>query len=225
MKIPAAAVVLDYVRRLGWQRSLLRSAYVAANQLVTLSVFDCLQLVREDVNEALAAATGRYECRFLEQRESEEIARQLGGQEGRSFLEGVARGDDAYAVLDGARLANIGLYATGPTPLLTDLVVHFTSPSRYMYGGYTDPEYRGERLHALGTLRAALELFDRGVPKLVTVCERTNYRSAVSAARMGWKPCGVLYRIGAGPWQRIGTTTAARRTGMDLKPRHMEGEV
>lgn len=221
MRIPAVGAILDYVRRLGWRRSFYRAAYVGANQLLAVSIFDCLRLVRDDVNLELTKGASRYECRFLESGELESLAGQLEEVTARNLLEGAARGDDAYAVLDGVRLANIGLYASGPTPVQNDLVVYFPPTCRYMYCGYTDPDYRGERLHALGTLRAALELFDRKVPELVTVCERTNYRSAVSAARMGWRPRGVLYRLRLGPWERIWRSAAARTIGMDLKPREV----
>jgi hypothetical protein len=128
----------------------------------------------------------------------------------------LSRGDDAYAILDKGRLASIGLYAAGPTPVMSDLVVHFDPPARYMYRGYTPSAYRGQRLHALGILCAATELFDRGVPQLVTVCERTNYPAVVSVVRMGWRPRGALYRIGVGPWTRIGRTTEAQTIGMRL---------
>ena len=122
-----------------------------------------------------------------------------------------------YVILDGDSLASIGLYAAAPTPILNDLMVHFDPPTRYMYQGFTQVAYRGKRLHALGILRAAQELFDRQVPQLVTVCEKTNYPATISVHRMGWKACGTLYRVGVGPWSRLGRTSAASDSGMRLE--------
>ena len=220
MKIPATGAVLDYAQRLGWRRALLRGAYVAANQFGTVSILDCVRLRREDIATALAETAGGYECRFLAPGEADRFAGQLDSQSARILPEALARGDAVYVVLDGDRLASIGFYAEGPTPILNDLVIHFDSPARYMYGGYTQAAYRGRRLHALGILRAARELFDHHVPLLVSVCERTNYPAVVSVHRMGWQPCGAVYRVGVGPWMWFGQTAAARTIGMRLSSRH-----
>jgi hypothetical protein len=216
MRVPGAGAILDYARRLGWRRALGRSLYVAVNQILTLSIFDCFRLRREDVNEELCRAGGGFECRFLAPGELPEVAAQLDAEYAAALRAAVARGDEAYLVLDGGRLASIGLYAAGPAPLLDDLVVLHAPPARYMYRGLTFEAYRGKRLHALGILRAALELHERGVPELVTVCERTNYPATVSVLRMGWRPGGALYRVGLGRWSRLGGTAAARALGMRL---------
>lgn len=219
MKVPGSAEILDYAGRLGWRRALFRGVYVATNQLVRLSIFDCFRLRREDINAELAKTVGGYQCRFLAPHEANRFFCQLDGELARGFHEAIARGDKAYVILDGERLASIGLYAEAPTPILNDLTVHFDPPARYMYRGYTQAAYRGQRLHALGILRAALELFDLQVPQLVTLCEKTNYPATISVHRMGWQPCGALYRVGIGPWTRLGQTATARSNGMRLELR------
>ena len=225
MKIPALGEILDYARRIGWRRALFRGAYVATNQLLALSIFDCFLLRREDINTALTRTDGGYECRFLSPDEAGLFTGQLDGPLAWILPEDLARGAAAYVILDGERLAGIGLYTESPTSILNDLVVHFDPPSRYMYRGYTQVAYRGRRLHALGILRAAQEYFDQQVPQLVTVCERTNYPAMVSVLRMGWQRSGVLYRIGVGPWTWLGQTAAARAIGMRLRLRCPETSV
>jgi hypothetical protein len=222
MSICAPQVVRDYVRRFGWRRSFIRGTYVATNQLVSLSVFDCLRLGREDINDTLTAIPPGYECRFLKPDEVNRFQGQLEGIAAKNLRRAVASSDDIYVVLDGERIANIGFYAAGPTPVKDDLVIHFVPPARYMYGGYTSDAYRGGRLHALGILNAARELFDRQIPHLVSVCERTNYRASVSVFRMGWKPCGLLYRLGIESCNWIGRTAAAQTLGMNLQWRKHE---
>ncbi len=66
MRIPAGPVVLDYARRLGLRRTFYRGTYVLVNKAIAVSILDCVQLRREDVNSGLTDPAGRYECRFLE---------------------------------------------------------------------------------------------------------------------------------------------------------------
>jgi hypothetical protein len=219
MKIPASGEILDYARRLGWRRALLRGTYVTANQLATVSIFDCFRLRCEDVNAALTRGDRDYDCRFVTPDEARCLAASCDRTMAQILGEALARGDAPYVILDGSELASIGLYSERPTPLMSDLTVHFDPPAWYMCRGYTLMAYRGRRLHALGILRAALELFDRGVPQLVTVCERTNYPAIVSVYRMGWQPCGAIYRVGIGSWTRLGRTAGARAVGMRLQVR------
>jgi SAM-dependent methyltransferase len=222
MSIPRAKVVLDYAKHRGPRRAFARGAYVLANQAIALSIFDCMYMRPEHVNRSLVEPEGAYSGRFLEPDEAAGFARELDAPGQRVVGEAVERGDACYAVLDGDRLANIGFYASNATPLLNDLVVHFEEPSWYMYGAYTPEAYRGYRLHGRGVVGGCLGLFDRGAPSLVTLYERTNYRSMVSALRMGWQPCGSIYRIGIGPWTHLGRTARAREIGMRLALRSEE---
>lgn len=225
MRIPAVQEVLEYARRLGLHRTFYRGAYVMVNKAIALSIFDCLQLRHEDVNSALVDSADRYECRFLEPDEVGRFAAGLGATGERVAREALTRGDACYAVLDGGRAVNLGFYAHRPTPILNDLTVNFDPPYRYMHGALTAAPYRGRRLHALGVLGASRELFDRGIPALVGVYERTNYRSMLSALRMGWKPCGTLVRVGIGRWMHLGRTAETRVTGMRLERRQLEGRA
>jgi len=225
MPIPAMGDVLEYARHLGLRRTLYRSAYVMANQVVAVSIFNCLQLRPEDVNTALLASGGRYERRFLGPGEIRRFAGALGPSGKRVAHEALARGDACYAVLDGGRLASFSCYSPHPTPILNDLMVGFDPPRWYMYGAWTPVSHRGRRLHGLGVIGASLELFERGVPALVGVYERTNYRSMVSAQRMGWKPCGTLFRLGVGHWTRLGGSAEAQRIGIRLERRELGSRV
>jgi hypothetical protein len=221
MRIPGPGEVFDYGRHLGIRRALSRGAYVSANKLMALSILECVQLRLEDVNTALIDAAGRYECRFLAADEIRRFGGELSPNGERVASEAVARGDACYAVIDGGKPASVSFYSPHPTPVLNDLVVGFDPACWCMYGGYTSPPFRGRRLHALGVLSGAIELFDRGVPALVGIYERTNYRSMLSALRMGWKPCGTLLRIGIGPWMRLSRNAEARTAGIYLERRRI----
>lgn len=216
MRVPPPRVVRDYVRHLGLRRSLLRSTYVAANKLFALSILDCMEIGPGEPNDELLGAAADYECRFLEAGEVDSLCRDLEPEGRRSASAAIGRGDQCFGVLDGGRLANIGFYASGPTPILGDLVVGFEPPARYMHGAFTAPEYRGRRLHGAGVVAALIALFERGVPRLVTVYERTNYRSMVSAQRMGWRNRGAMWRVGAGGRNIVRRDSEAAAARMEL---------
>jgi hypothetical protein len=222
MRIPPATDVRDYVRHLGVRRTLLRGAYVLANQVVALSIFDCVRLRPEDLVADAVVESGAFQGRFAHPSELGRLANDLDGVGQRVLGEARERGDSCYVVFDGPRLANISFYADRPVAILNDLMVHFQAPWWYMHGAYTPTAYRGRRLHAVGIRGAARELFDRGVSGFVGVYERTNYRSMVSALRMGWRPCGTLYRLRIGSWMRLGHSADARAVGMRLEPRGAE---
>jgi hypothetical protein len=217
--VPSPAQAWAFARRLGLRQALFRSGYVLVNRPFALSVLDCLEIRREDLSETLIRAAADHERRFLEPAEAISLAGRLDPAAGRIVCEAADRGDACYALLERGEAINVGCYSPRPTPVLNDLVVHFDPPDWYMFGAYTPPAHRGRRLHGVGVVSAALELFERGVPALVTVCERTNYASLVSALRMGWKPCGTIYRIGIGRWTRFGQSAGARERRMRLAPR------
>ncbi len=199
MVVPATRHVIDYARHLGLRRTVLRSAYVAINQVLRVSIFEACTLRPDDVNRDLLRQD-TLECRFLAAAEMLRFVSELEGSEKQTLSRAAECGDLCYGVLDGNRLTNMGLFSNQPTPLLGDLEIHFDPAHWYMYGGWTHPAYRGRRLHARSVLGGALELFDRGAPALVTVAEMTNYPSIVSALRMGWRRSGKLYCVGAGRW-------------------------
>lgn len=223
MRIPGPAEIRAYVRHLGLRRSALRSAYVAANKLAALSILDCVELRPAQANRGALEAAAGYERGFLQPEEIESHASSLEPAGRRIAREAILRGDICFALLDRGRLASIGFYAERATPILGDLVVDFDPPARYMYGAFTTPDYRGAGLHGAGVIAAALALFEHGVPRLVGVYERTNYRSMVSALRMGWTRCGTLSRVGIGERTRLGGTRRAREAGMRLRLRERPG--
>ena len=216
MDIPDARAVVEYARRHGVPRTIVRGSYVAASRLVALSMFGCMRLTRADVNHALTECAG-VESRFLELDEFTRVET-LGDEYGKRLVRAARRrGDRCYAIFDDDEIVNVGFYADRATPVVGDLLLCFRAPDWYMYGALTPPAHRGRGLHAVGVLRASLALFDEGVSRLVTVHERTHYNSMVSALRMGWRPCGTLYRIGSGSLTRVGRSSGARREGMMLR--------
>src|SRR5260221_6522678 len=68
-----------------------------------------------------------------------------------AFLRDAAtRGDLCYAITWGSDLVSYGWFSKRPTSIADDLVLHFDEAWVYMFKGLTLPEYRGNRLHAIG---------------------------------------------------------------------------
>ncbi len=113
----------------------------------------------------------------------------------RAFVdEALRHGDECYAICDGERLAGYGWYATRPIPIdPSDLTLQFADGYVYMYKGFTDRDYRGQRLHAIGMSRALQHYLDNGYRGIVSYVESTNFDSLKSCFRMGYHVFGSLY--------------------------------
>ena len=112
-----------------------------------------------------------------------------------AFLDqALARGDQCYAIRDGTTLAAYGWYSAGSTPVgLGDLLLSFDSSYVYMYKGFTDARYRGQRLHAIGMTRALQHYRRHGYAGLVSYVEADNFDSLKSCFRMGYAIFGSIY--------------------------------
>ena len=96
------------------------------------------------------------------------------------------RGDRCYVITDGRRIASYGWYSCRSTPIFGGLMFCFDPAYTYMYKGYTHPDYRGLRLHAIGMSRALAESSGPDCRGLVSFVERTNQSSLKSCYRMGY---------------------------------------
>jgi hypothetical protein len=110
--------------------------------------------------------------------------------------EALARGDQCYAIRDGGTLAAYGWYSGGSTPIgLGNLVLNFSRHYVYMYKGFTDARYRGQRLHAIGMTHALTHYLSGGYNGLVSYVEAHNFDSLKSCFRMGYRVFGSIYVV------------------------------
>ena len=86
----------------------------------------------------------------------------------------------------------------------------------YMYNAFTHPAYRGRRLFGTGVTIAAKELAEKGVTKLITNVNSSNFASLQSCRRMGFIPLGQIWAFGRGPKRFAKTPRAARRLGISF---------
>ena len=94
--------------------------------------------------------------------------------------------------MDGEILVAYGWYTSLPDQLADDLALHFDASYIYMFRGFTDPRYRGRRLHALGMACAARAFAEEGYVGLISYVEATNSASLRSTARLGFRIFGTI---------------------------------
>ncbi len=200
----------------GLSRTALRSLYRGARLLCGLRLLLAMQFTEQTLERSLLAPRRPYQCRFLSPQEILEFARDPHNLLPRRFVtRALAAGDECYAILDGGVLASFGWYARRPSPLLGELLVRFGERAVYMYHGYTKPTYRGQRLHGTGLARALLAYVERGIPRIVSVAEATNWSTRRSAFRVGFETAGWVVRVGFGRraivWSSPGCAAAGMR--------------
>jgi hypothetical protein len=107
--------------------------------------------------------------------------------------------DECFAIRDGETLAAYGWYSRAGRFHVSDtLQLRFDPTWAYMYGGFTNPAYRGRRLHALGMTMALAAYRARGCKGFVSVVQKRNTASLKSCARMGYHDFGVIYEVRLG---------------------------
>jgi len=181
------------LQRQGAANLLYGAAIKGINTVLPLKILRGVTI--EEPDPAYLAAPKTYVAGFLSEAQLRAFAADPANEMSDAFLDAaLGKGDECYAILDGARLAAYGWYATTPTPVgAPELQLHFRSDYVYMYKGFTDPRYRGQRLHAIGMTRALHEYRRRGLRGIVSYVESTNFDSLKSCFRMGYKVFGSIY--------------------------------
>ena len=154
-----------------------------------------------------------YDAKLIDERALREFARDARNEMSREFLgEALARGDQCYGIVDHGRLAAYGWYAFGPTPIgIPGVVLHYRRGYVYMYKGFTHPDYRGQRLHAVGMTRALAHYLATGYKGIVSYVESTNFDSLKSCFRMGYGVFGTVYLVKLpGGWRSLSTPGCAQ---------------
>jgi hypothetical protein len=162
------------------------------------------------VNEAAYDASLPYERRMLHAADVARLASQLPQQLPDDFVaQARLRGDLCHVILDGETLVSFGWYAVH-TARLFDRRIEFSSDFVYMYHGYTRPEFRGQRLHALGLACAVAHFRQTGKRGLISTVNATNYASLASIKRLGFAQHGSILQIGRGPFSVRFATPATK---------------
>ena len=160
-----------------------------------------------------------YRARFLSADELEAyVAQPEYGLTDRFVAREVAMGHECFAIQQGGTLAAYGWYATTPTHFTDDLSVRFGRPWVYMYKGFTHPDFRGRRLHAIGMTLALTLYRARGFRGLVSIVQADNAASLASCARMGYRRFGTIYTARLGRYLALDRSGRRRRVFVFATP-------
>lgn len=195
-ELPIVQKALFKLRRQGLWNTLHALALKVLNSMLVVRILRGVYVERAD--PAFLASPDKYLPGFLSARALHEFAADPATEMSERFvMEALGSGDECYAICDGANLAAYGWYSTRPTPTgMPSLVLHFASGYVYMYKGFTDNRYRGQRLHAIGMTRALQHYLATGSSGIVSYVESTNFDSLKSCFRMGYKVFGSVFVIG-----------------------------
>ena len=191
------SLIQSHLKNYGFWATVYDIGYRGVNRLLLYESLRGMWISFPNLNKKYLEASPQYVARFLSQQEIVNLARAPESHVSDQFVEiALAKGDECYAIFDGQHLASFGWYSQKPTLLQPRLTLHFAPSYVYMYNGYTFPEYRGQRLHAVGMSRALKEYSNRGRKGLVSVVQSNNLESLRSCYRMGYKDFGDLRVVG-----------------------------
>ena len=196
-------LVRSDIEQFGVAKTVYDLALRAINRLVFLKIFKAMRL--DVVNPDYQEANQRLQWQFFSKSQLQALAENPAHDITREFLrEALEKGDECYGALDGQVLASYGWYSDKPTATSDDLTVHYSPEYIYMYKGFTHPDYRGKRLHAIGMNRALHEYLERHYKGLISYVESNNFSSLKSTRRLGYEDVGrvVVLRIGQHLWIR-----------------------
>jgi len=191
--LPIVQKALRRVQRHGLANTLHLLAVRLINQVVRFKILRGVHVAKAD--PAFLDYPPAYTPSFLLPGALQAFADNPRSEMSRPFVEDALRhGDECYAICDGEKLAAYGWYSTRPTPIdPSDLTLQFADGYVYMYKGFTDRDYRGQRLHAIGMTRALQHYLDTGYKGIVSYVESTNFDSLKSCFRMGYHVFGSVY--------------------------------
>jgi hypothetical protein len=192
IQFPRIAKLHANVERFGLTAALFDVFYRVVNLFAPFKILQGVKI--EKVDSSYLECNPRYEMLFLPEHRLRELGRNPEYELPEGFLnEALARGDDCLAILDGERLASYGWYSRKRTPIdLPGVVLNFSNEYVYMYKGFTHPQYRGQRLHAIGMTTALQAYLAQGYRGLISYVEANNTASLKSVYRMGYQDFGKI---------------------------------
>jgi hypothetical protein len=186
--------VVDDARAFGPSAALHGVRQRAINRVLPFYILECASLRPSDVNPRFLDA-GPFRAGFARR---DEILRAAGPEHDMTpefVAEAFDRGDECFALYDGDRLASSIWFATRPTPVADDFLVHFDAGWVYNYKGFTHPDYRGKRLYSIGLTQALRSYAARGSRGVLSYVRSTNFPSRRARAHTGQRVFGKIYVV------------------------------
>ena len=205
-------------KRFGTKKLLYDLTYKLLERTCSYAKIQGMTLTMNSIDPAFLKPNNGYEYRFLTEKEIREYAKDPNNQLDFKFVDNaLARKDMCYAIIDQEKLAGYGWYSNNDTNLNDDLVLCFNKSWVYMYNGYTNPKYRGQRLHAIGMGKAMEAFTKNGTSGIISCVDTNNFRSLRSVKRLGYRNFGKVTAVKIFGKFQIKAQKACNEYGFTLK--------
>lgn len=200
--------------------------YIGYRIANTFVYFDCLRtmtLIEKDIDPKNFTVPEGMVCRPLSKEEVLRYSKVEKYQLTEDFLEQSLDNDDVcLAILEGEELASYGWYSKHPTKVTGEFNLHFSDRWVYMHHGYTNPDFRGKRLHAIGMANATRIFTEQGFDGLCSIVASENAFSLKSTRRLGYVETGKIFIFATLGRYLVAHSPGAHRTAMWLSPKTEE---
>ena len=191
----AESSIVASVRRRVNRHGLGATAYTygmrAVNSAMTLRILRALCLER--ASPSFRQCPAGYAAGFASRQALDRLATDPECELSPEFVNlALSRGDQCFAIWEGAAAAAYSWYSFRPTPIGQGMRLRFDPSWVYMYKGFTLPRYRGRRLYAFGVAHALEHYRARGFSGLLSYVESTNFDSLKSCFRVGYRAFGSI---------------------------------
>jgi hypothetical protein len=215
--MPSLEKFKSEIQHFGWSGALQVWTLTAAKRVGKLTILQCVTL--PTAKPEMLQTNPAYKCGFLSLEQLEAFAANAENDLDPLFVrETIAKGDRCFGILDGDTLAAYGWYSTKTTTLDQHLTLNFDEHYVYMYKGFTHPNYRGQRLHAVGMGMALNAYLAEGSKGIVSFVEARNLSSLKSCYRLGYKDFGKVYVWETFGYPRIFHSSGCRPYGIRVSP-------
>jgi hypothetical protein len=195
--MPSLSSVAASIQRVGLQKTVLAYGLETAKRIASLRVLRAVVIHTPKPEFLELVSPFRAECLSAAELGTHPLPENF--ELTPEFLASAhARSDSCFAIFEGESLASIGWYTHRPCPVEDGVEVEFDPRYVYMYRGFTEPRYRGLRLHAIG-MSLACKHFENGSYRgLVSYVNAGNASSLTSCERMGYQTFGNGYILFSG---------------------------
>lgn len=169
--------------------------YDFMNKITPFSVYKVMELTPQGFDPSFLKDPSTYHYGFLNEDQIRHYAGDPDNDMSDRFVEeALENGEDCFAVLDRGTLASYGWYTSKPAHVRNETYFFFEETSyKYMHKGFTHPDYRGQRLHAMGMAKACEKYVESGHRGLISLVEAHNLNSLRSVYRLGYQDIGNIY--------------------------------
>jgi hypothetical protein len=214
------------VARFGWSRNLRAKGLLVLGSAVDFHALRVLVVERPSLD--LSLPSRRCTHGFLGEAAIRRFAQDPVCDMTPAFLDdALSRGDRCHAILDGEVLASFRWYSRHLTLMEHGLACQADPRHVYAYHGFTRPQYRGRRLHAIGAARALDVLRTEGIVGLIGVVDAANLSSLKSHAHMSAVDVGGCYvlRVDGRSFLRVDASVVRRGIRIETAPPGRRGPV